>query len=200
MYEVIGHPDTRAIRLIWMLEELGASYSVIPAMPQSDEARAINASGKVPVLRDGDLSVPDSLAALYYLADKHSALVPQPGTAARARHDALLFMILDELEGPLWTKARHSFVLPEKYRVAGVGETAKKEYERGLANLTARLGGGDYLTGPDFTIADLLLGHLMRWATKAKFPEPEDAHLKAMVARILNRPALRAADARKGIA
>ena len=101
MYEVIGHPDTRAIRLIWMLEELGAPYTVTPVLPQSEEARAANASGKLPVLRDGDLTIPDSLSALFYLAEKHAAFIPDPGTADRARHDVFLFTILDELEGPL---------------------------------------------------------------------------------------------------
>ena len=204
MYEVIGHPATRAIRLIWMLEELGAPYTITPVLPQSDEARAANSSGKLPVLRDtsgdGDLTIPDSLAALFYLAEKHAAFVPDPGTPERARHDVFLFTILDELEGPLWTKAKHSFVLPEKYRVEGIGPTAAKEYERGLKNLAARLGDTDYLTGPGFTIADLLLGHLTRWAAKAKFPEPDDPRLKALITRIHARPALKAADAKKDAA
>lgn len=204
MYEVIGHPNTRAIRLIWMLEELGAPYRVSPILPQTDEARAVNPSGKLPVLRDrsgnGDLTIPDSLAALHYLAEKHAAFIPDPGTAERARHDVFLFTILDELEGPLWTKAKHSFVLPENLRVEGIGETARKEYERGLKNLTARLGDTDYLVDSGFTIADILLGHITRWAAKAKFPETDDPRLSALISRIHARPALKAADAKKYVA
>jgi glutathione S-transferase len=198
MYEVIGHPQTRAFRLIWMLEEVGAPYSIDPAMPQTDAARAANPSGKLPVLRDtsvpGGLTIPDSLAAMHYLAARHMAFLPEEGTPERARHDVFFFTILDDLEGPLWTKAKHGFVLPEKLRVSGVGATATKEWERGLRNLAARIGGTEYLTGADFTLADLLLGHLARWAIKAKFAAPEDARLAELIGRILARPALAAAE------
>ena len=200
MYEVLGHPNTRALRLIWMLEELGVPYKVTPVMPQSEEARAANPSGKVPMLVDGDLAFADSVAGLYYLADKHVAFIPAPGSPERARHDSLLFSMLDELEGPLWNKAKHTFILPEKYRLEGMGATAAKEWERGLANLATRAGDGDYLTGQDFTIADLMLGHLARWAGRAKFAGPQDERLNALIARIHARPALAAADAKKDAA
>ena len=50
MYKVIGFPKTRAFRVLWMLEELGLDYDVDPVKPRSEEAKAYNPSGKVPVL------------------------------------------------------------------------------------------------------------------------------------------------------
>ena len=50
MYKLIGSPKTRAIRVLWMLEELGADYEIDPATPHSETVFAINPSGKVPAL------------------------------------------------------------------------------------------------------------------------------------------------------
>ncbi len=50
MYEVIGKIDTRAFRVLWMLEELGQPYEWTKAGPRSAEVMEHNPSGKVPVL------------------------------------------------------------------------------------------------------------------------------------------------------
>ena len=197
MYQIIGHPMSRAFRLMWMLEELGQPYEIDPVSPQSEAARAINPSGKVPLLRDGDHLIADSVAASIYLADKHGQLTAPPGTAERAHINSLLFFILDEIEGPLWTKAKHTFVLPEKLRVDAVRNTATKEFDRGLANLAARLGDGPYLTGADFTFADVILGHCIGWAEVAKMNPPQDEKIVALFDAIRSRPAHDAAQTRR---
>ena len=56
IYHVKG---TRAIRVIWLCEELGVPYEVevisfAPDFRQSDEWRAKNPTGKVPAMDDGD--------------------------------------------------------------------------------------------------------------------------------------------------
>lgn len=71
MYKIIGFPRTRAMRVIWMLEELGEPYELDPAMPHSDTVKALNPCGKVPVLIDGDTVLTESVAICTYLADKH---------------------------------------------------------------------------------------------------------------------------------
>ena len=38
MYKVIGATKTRAMRVMWMLEELGQPYDHLPCAPRSDEA------------------------------------------------------------------------------------------------------------------------------------------------------------------
>ena len=59
MYTVVGAVKSRAFRVMWMLEELGEDYTVIPAGPRSDEAKKYNPLGKVPALVDGaDLIAP----------------------------------------------------------------------------------------------------------------------------------------------
>ena len=81
MYTVIGTPMTRTFRVLWTLEELGQSYELNPARPQSEEVLALNASGKVPVFQDTGETLTDSTAIITYLADKHGQL-----TAPRRHH------------------------------------------------------------------------------------------------------------------
>ncbi len=68
-YTVIGLPPTRAIRVIWALEEIGLDYKIEPARPHSDPITSVNPSGKVPALRveetDGKtFEIIDSVAIL----------------------------------------------------------------------------------------------------------------------------------------
>ena len=86
-YTVIGHPQSRAMRVIWMLEELGEPYELQPFRPQSDEVRALNPLGKIPVLKEGEAVLTDSVAICTYLADRNGRLTAQAGTLARARQD-----------------------------------------------------------------------------------------------------------------
>lgn len=173
MYQVFGTRASRTFRVLWMLEELGVSYDHIPAGPQSDEVRALNPSGKIPVLRDGDAVLTESAAIMTYLGDKHGGLNYPVGTVNRARQDALSFQILDDIDGVLWAAARHSFILPEEHRVPAIKEPMKWEYTRNLNRLSDALE-GPFLMGAKMTMPDILLTHCLRWAEIAKFPAPDN--------------------------
>ena len=71
MYALIGTLKTRAFRVAWMLNELGQAFDLDPAPPRDPKLAAINPSLKVPVLKDGDDYIIDSVAICQYLADKH---------------------------------------------------------------------------------------------------------------------------------
>lgn len=185
MYKVIGKVQTRTLRVLWMLEEIGQPYELIPAYPRSDEVMALNPSGKVPVLVDGDATLLDSTAIITYLADKHGQLTYPAGTIERAQQDALTHAILDELDAVLWTAARHSFSLPEDKRVPEVKPSLKWEFANNLNRLADRLE-GPFLMGDKMTIADIICAHCLNWAFGAKFPVENQKMLdygKAMRAR-----------------
>ncbi|MEM6371238.1 MAG: glutathione S-transferase [Pseudomonadota bacterium] len=194
MYRVIGTVKSRAFRVMWMLEELGQTYEVVPATPRSDEARAFNPLGKIPALVDGDEVLTDSVAIMTYLADKHGALTAPAGTAARARQDAVTCWLIDEMDAPLWLNAKHSFVLPEKLRVAGLAPTLHKEFSRNADTYAGMLeaAGGNFITGDQITLPDLLAVHCFGWAFGAQFPPIEGA-LKDYVKRLRARPQFRTA-------
>ncbi|MFY0659175.1 MAG: glutathione S-transferase family protein [Shimia sp.] len=169
MYEVIGSPTSRAFRVVWMLEELGQPYTLSPEKPHSEVVSALNPSGKIPILKDGDAAIIDSTAILTYLADKHGALTYPAGTIERAHQDSFTQQILDEVEAGLWTASRHNFILPEERKVPAVKETLMWEYSRGLKNVLRRRQ-GTYLMGEEMTVPDIILTHCATWAKFEGFP------------------------------
>lgn len=191
MYRVIGQAKTRTFRVMWALEELGQPYEAEQVLPRSERVLALNPSGKVPVLLDGDKAITDSTAIITYLADKHGALTRPAGSIDRARQDSLTHLILDELDAVLWTAARHSFILPQSHRVPQVKDSLKWEFGESLARLADRLE-GDWVMGDEFTIADILLAHCLIWARAAKF-HVSDPTLLTYLARATSRDGFTAA-------
>jgi len=188
MYTVIGHPMSRATRVIWMLEELGEDYEINPASPGSDEMKKVNPTGKSPALKDGDAIIIDSAAICQYLADKHGKLTHKAGTVERAHQDSFTFFAMDDMEYPLWTEAKHRFLLPEEMRAPNIKEACRYEFGKAMQALEERFGAGPFVTGDQFTVPDLLLGHCAAWAKNIDFELP-GGRVGDYFERVLARPA-----------
>lgn len=186
MYKVYGSIPSRASRVLWMLEEIGQPYEHVKAGPRDPQITALNLSGKIPVLVDGDAVISDSSAIMTYLADKHGALTYPAGSLERAAQDSVFFTMLDELDAVLWIAARHTFILPEDKRAPQVSETAMWEFDRNLQRLEKQFK-GPFLLGEKMTIADILLVHCMSWARGARFSLNSDV-LNAYCKEMRNRP------------
>ncbi len=195
MYTVVGSVKTRAVRVIWLLEELGQPYDHIAAAPRSPEALAHNPTGKVPALIVDGTVLTDSVAIMTYLADKHGQFTHPAGTLDRARQDSFTHFLLDEFESLLWTATRHSFVLPEDRRLPAIKPVLHWEYVRSEQTLLTRLGDKPFLMGAEMTVPDLLLAHCLTWAIAAKFPNMAP-RLQDYLAQMQARPAYQRAMAR----
>jgi glutathione S-transferase len=85
---------SQSFRILWLLEELGATYDlkIYNRDPESklapDDYKALSPLGTAPVVTDGDLVLAESNAIIDYVLDSHpgSPLDPAPGSADRARH------------------------------------------------------------------------------------------------------------------
>ena len=195
MYKVVGTTQSRAGRVIWMLEELGLGFELVVAKPRSAAAFAVNPAGKVPVLIDDGTAITDSTAIMHYLADKHAQLTYPAGTLDRARQDSMTHFLLDELDAALWTAARHSFVLPAEMRVPAIKDTLRWEFARSLKVLDSRMGDGPFVMGAQITVPDIILTECLGWAEDAGFPLAE-VRLTDYLARMRTRPAFVRANAR----
>ncbi len=77
--------QSRSLRIIWALEELGVEYQIkhykrLPTFAAPPELKAIHSLGKSPVLTDGDLTIAESAVILEYLQatyDKDNKFKPQ---------------------------------------------------------------------------------------------------------------------------
>lgn len=189
MYTVIGSPQSRTTRVLWMLEEVGQPYEIMRAKPQSPEARKYNPSGKIPVLLVDGEPLCDSAAICVYLGERH----PEAGLASRsleerAQIDSWMHFAQAELEAPLWNKLKHRLILPDELR-AEVGPWTAWEFNTHIKAMMRRMGDGEFALGDRFTAVDVVLGHIGVWARGGKFAIESDA-ANAYFDRVLARPAL----------
>lgn len=189
MYTVYGMARSRSLRVTWMLEELGAPYEFVVTRPQSPDAAALNPTAKIPILEDGDFRLTESAAICTYLADQHpeAGLVPASASRDRGRFNEACYFALTELEPPLWSMSKHSFVLPKDKRRPDMIETARWEFDQSLKAFDERLGDQLYAIGDTFTVADILYGHLFSWARLQKMDLSERSRTYAK--RVWDRPA-----------
>ncbi|MGA1677686.1 MAG: glutathione S-transferase N-terminal domain-containing protein, partial [Pseudomonadales bacterium] len=71
---VYGQSQSRAVRALWMVEELGVPFTHVPTR-FADEAkstafRAVNPNGRVPTIDDDGFVVFESMAINLYLAKR----------------------------------------------------------------------------------------------------------------------------------
>ena len=88
MMTVYSSPNTRSIRVIWVLEEIGVSAEIksmpYPPRQHAPDYFAVNPTGMVPLLIDGEVRLGKSMAICDYLAAKHgSPLVVSPDDPER---------------------------------------------------------------------------------------------------------------------
>jgi len=192
-----GFANTRSARALWTLEEAGAPYTYVHVDLMKGEARRspfleINPGGKVPALVDGNLILTESAAICIYIADKFPSAQLAPASSERALFHQWCFFAIGELEQPLWTLSKHTFVLPEKYRVAAIMDAAHWEFARAADVLAMGLGEREYIVGESFTVADILIAQTLAWA-RLRNLEIKHAALNAYADRMLARPALQRA-------
>src|SRR5690348_15417646 len=113
---------------------------------RSPAFRALNPTGKVPVLVDGDLVLTESAAIQLYLAEKvpHSGLIPEDLTE-RAQMYRWMFFLVTEIEQPLWRIARNTAIYPEEKRIPADVPIAAHECKQMVAVLEQHMQGRAYL-------------------------------------------------------
>ena len=80
--------NTRSVRAIWLMEELGLPYDVEkyklgdPAMRSPDYLK-VHPMGRVPALEDGDVTIFESGAIVEYVLSRHGGgrMRPSPKSA-----------------------------------------------------------------------------------------------------------------------
>ncbi|VWC20154.1 glutathione S-transferase [Burkholderia lata] len=202
--KLYGFAGTRSQRALWGLKELDADFEFISVnLLQGEHKRPeflrLNPAGKVPVLVDGDLVIPESAAIVLYLADKYpeKALLPVD-PALRAEAYRWVMFAVTELEQPLWRITRHSFIYPPEKRSPADIELAREDFRTMAAILDKHLEGREFIVGNTLTVADCVTAYLIDWAGECNLIE-SFPQLRAYLERLYARPKApqRIADARK---
>jgi glutathione S-transferase len=170
MYKVVGSLEGRAFRVLWTLEELQVAYEHQPGEQPSGQSRAHDRANRVPILIADGETLRDPVAIMQYLTDRHGALTYGPGTLARARQDSLTYLILENLEGPLWDAARNWVIDPHILRSPAIVEGLHRAYQSELRRIADGIPHNRWAAGDVFTIADIMLVHCILWAALLGFP------------------------------
>lgn len=198
--KIYGVLRSRATRPVWAARELGLAVELVAVMQAyrladpaaagapfntaSPAFRKVNPSGQIPTLDDDGFILHESLAISLYLARKHGG----PIAPADLREEALM------LQWSLWAATGcEAKALQILQNPAGSAERdAAIEGLRGpLAVLDAALAGG-YLVGGRFTVADINVAEIVRYAQPAAGLIDGFANVKSWLACCQGRPAYRA--------
>lgn len=188
-------PNSRAGRILWLLEELELPYELNkmafhPKDLKSDEHRARHPLGRIPVLDDGDVSIYESGAIVEYILERHKNGGLKPAVADAMYPEYLQWFHYCEgmVMPPINTIVVHTLLLPEDRRDATVLGQAQRLLTKAMGPIEDALEGRDYLIG-DFSGADIMLGHSIFMANRMGCITDDMPNLKAYVARIAARPA-----------
>src|SRR6201981_1113639 len=98
-----GKGLARDPRVRWALEEVGQRYEVHPvsfrAMKEPAH-RALHPFGQIPTYQEGNLSLFESGAIVFHIAQRHAGLLPDDANA-RARAITWMFAALNTVEPPI---------------------------------------------------------------------------------------------------
>lgn len=198
MIEVYAFATPNSVKVPIALEELGLDYTLVSINVRRGEQKApdfvaLNPNAKVPVLVDGSLVLTESAAILVYLAEKAGRLLPMSGEG-RARVFEQLFFHASGLS-PAFGQAgffKKQAAEPQPIAIARF----EAEAARTASVLDAVLGRHAFVSGDEFSIADI--AHF-GWLWRRAFAEVDIAdlpHLSRWVAAVESRPAVIRAIAR----
>lgn len=193
MLKLYGTPPTRALRVIWLLNELGLEYEMVPVDLLGGEHRerdflTLNPAAKVPVLVDGDLVITESAAIQLYLAEKNPEADYIPTTVeGRAQMYRWIFFLVTEIEQPLWRIARHTFIYPENQRLPQDIDLARQEGIEMVAVLERHMKDREFLVGDRLSVADFTAAYTLDWANEEQMLE-NAPRLKAYLEQLYARP------------
>ncbi|ARM87471.1 glutathione S-transferase protein [Rhizobium sp. CIAT894] len=212
MLTIYGVYRSRASRVYWMAEELGLDFQSVPVLqarrladplaPQaplnthSADFIAVNPMAQIPSIRDGDLVMHESLAINLYLARKHGG----PLSGKTVEEDGLLTM---------WTVWAAAEVEPQTVKIvltydnglenSDAGKetiaVACRSLRRPLAVLEGHLAGRQWIVGDRFTVADLNLAEVLRYAQSEEALFQAHPNIKAWIERCQSRAAYKAMQA-----
>jgi glutathione S-transferase len=188
-----GRGLARDMRVRWALEEVGQPYAVhlvtFETMKQPAH-RARNPFGQIPTYDDGDLTLFESGAILFHIAERHAGLLPTD-TNARARAIMWMFAALNTVEPPIFDRSLVNILERDQPWFEQRLQALDKIIRIRLGDLSRHLGDSDWLDGA-FSAADILMVTVLRRLQGSGILE-EYPNIAAYVARAEVRPAYKRA-------
>ena len=184
-----GQGLARDMRVRWALEEVGQPYDVrlvtFEEMKQAPHL-ALHPFGQIPTYEEGNLSLFESGAIVFHIAQRHAGLLPRDADA-RAQAIAWMFAALSTVEPPILDLGIAVLLEGDKPWSEAQLSLVKDRIRPRLDQLSSRLGDADWLDGA-FSAGDLMMVHAVQRLGRSGLLD-EYPRLAAYVARGRARPA-----------
>ncbi|HWK75733.1 MAG TPA: glutathione S-transferase family protein [Povalibacter sp.] len=188
-----GRGLARDMRVRWALEEVGQPYAVrllsFSEMKEPAHLR-LHPFGQIPTYEAGDLTLFETGAIVFHIAERHAGLLPYDANA-RLRAITWMFAALNTVEPPIVERSMAILLEHDKpwheERLRFLDERVCAR----LGELSNRLGDADWLDGA-FSAGDLLMVTVLRRLNRPGLLE-NHPNLCAYVARGEARPAYKRA-------
>jgi glutathione S-transferase len=189
--------NSRSQRILWLLEELGLDYEIVPYQRDATtnlappELAAVHPLGKSPVFEDGEAKIAESGAIVEYVIDRYGAgkLAPAKGAPNYVPYLEWLHYAEGSAMLPLMLNL---YVMRLGEAAAPLMPRIDSEIANHLGYIAGALGERAFMVGNSLTGADIQISFVLEVAKVfgrlAAYP-----NLAAYVDRIHARPAYRAA-------
>jgi len=203
MLTIHGVTRSRASRVIWLCHELDLPFRQVPviqayriadaeapdapANTKSPDFLALSPAGAIPVIEDEGLVLSESLAITLHLARKHGG----PAGPQDYAEDALMTQ---------WSLYGATAIEPDALTILMLGQSADDaeivaeaaaRLARPLAVVEEHLATHAYLVGGRFTVADLNLAEIIRYAQGDAALMARHPAISAWLAACQDRPAFK---------
>ena len=183
-------PNSRAGRILWLLDELELPYEINsmkfhPSDLKSDEHRSRHPLGRIPVLEDEEVIIYESGAIVEYILARHAPGKLKPAITSKLFPSYLQwFHYCEGMVMPAMnTIVVQTIILPEERRNAEILGQAQRLLSKSLIPVNESLENKKYLIG-DFSAVDIMLGHSLYMSKKLKCVNEELINILNYLSRI----------------
>lgn len=181
MLTIHGVTRSRASRLVWLCHEIGIEFRQVPVIqayrlpwPDAPDAPlnthspaflALSPAGAIPVLEDGDLILTESLACTLYLARKYRSPLGPTDLGEDAQMMQWSFYAATSIEPDALTLLFfHKPGQEQSGEDQALVANAAERLIRPMKVLEGHLSEHEWLVGDRFTVADLNMAEVLRYA------------------------------------
>ncbi|MCO6417192.1 glutathione S-transferase family protein [Siccirubricoccus sp. KC 17139] len=208
MLTIHGCYRSRASRNLWLAGEIGLEFRHVPVIQgyrladplapgaplntRSPEFLRLNPNGRIPVLEDDGLVLFESLAINLYLARTYGGALGPRDPAEEAQMTQWSIWAVTEAEPHTIEVLYHLAAKPVAERDPARAAAAVAALAAPFAVLDQALAASGHLVGGRFTVADLNLAEVIRYAQPAPQLFEAAPRVRAWLAACQARPAFRA--------
>ncbi|WP_420546807.1 glutathione S-transferase family protein [Curvivirga sp.] len=208
--------NSQSIRILWLLEELGAEYKlehykrVGPQTLAPEEFKKLHTIGTSPIITNGALTLPETNAIVDYILDLYpdNKLRPSVDHPQREKYlywlhstqASLMPLLMESLIFKRMVSKVPFFMRPPIRLVVNKVKASYlySRYDQIMAYMDEELSKSKWLTGDDLTAADIVMSYCLLVA-EARIGRIENRpHVKRLIDQIRSYPSFQSAMKKNG--